>query len=479
MTDHIIQGRAVLDGKLHGGFDRLVADLAGRRVDDAAQTELVRRVLDHPQVGEHVLDLGAREEVAALVHAVRNARADECGGNVIRQDIVAVQNGEISPFSALLHALADGVRDVGSLALLAVRAMQTDFRTVTVVGPQFLALAADVVADNLVCGIQNVAGRAVILFQTDGFRVLELLFKLQNIRDRCTAELVDTLVVIADHADVLIITCQQAGEHILRVVGILILVHENIAELALIVFQHLGVVLQQQHGFHDNVVEIQRTGLFHGLFVIAVDVCDLFTEVVTGGIRAELTRGHQLVLRAGDHAHHGSRIEILGIEIELFHYVENDALLVVLIVDGERALKAEQINMLAQDAQAGCVEGVCPDSGRGFLVTKGKFQTLAQFTRSLIRERDRNHLPWASGIHRAQVLRAGAVLRFRIGQVFGQEQKIVLGRPVGRIGIVQSIAELENVDDAVDEHGRLAAACTRQNEQRTLGLIDSLALLVV
>ena len=158
VTDHIIQRRAVLDGKLHGGFDRFIANLAGRRVDDAAQTQLVRRIFDHPQVGEHVLDLGAREEVAALVHAVRNARADECGGNVIRQDVIAVQNGEISPFSALLHALADGVRDVGSLALLAVRAMQTDFRTVTVVGPQLLALAADVVADNLVCGIQNVAG---------------------------------------------------------------------------------------------------------------------------------------------------------------------------------------------------------------------------------------------------------------------------------------------------------------------------------
>ena len=357
--------------------------------------------------------------------------------------------------------------------------MQTDFRTVTVVGPQLLALAADVVADNFVCGIENVAGRAVILLQTDGFRVLELLFKLQNVRDGCTAELVDTLVVIADNADVLVIACQQAGEHILRVVGILILVHEHIAELALVVFKHLGVVLQQQNGFHDNIVEIQCTGLFHGLFVIAVDVCDLFTEVVTGGIRAELTRGHQLVLRAGDHAHHGSRIKILGIEIELSHYVENDALLVVLIVDGERALKAEQINMLAQNAQAGCVEGVRPDSGRGFLVTEGELQTLAQLARGFIRERDRNHLPRAGGIHRAQVLRAGAVLRLRIGQIFGQEQKIVLGRPVGRKFTFQSIAELENVDDAVDEHGRLAAARPRQDEQRTLGLIDSLALLVV
>ena len=90
MAYHIIQRCAILDGKLHGGFDRLITNLAGRRVDDTAQTQLVRRIFDHPQVGEHVLDLGAREEVAALVHAVRNARADECGGNVIRQDVIAV-----------------------------------------------------------------------------------------------------------------------------------------------------------------------------------------------------------------------------------------------------------------------------------------------------------------------------------------------------------------------------------------------------
>ena len=135
--------------------------------------------------------------------------------------------------------------------------------------------------------------------------------------------------------------------------------------------------------------------------------------------------------------------------------------------------------MLAQNAQAGRVEGVRPDSGRGFLVTEGKFQTFAQLTRGLVGERDRNHLPWASGIHRAQVLRAGTVLWFRVGQVFGQKQQIVLGRPVGRKFTFQSVAELENVDDAVDEHGRLAAACTRQDEQRAFGLIDSLALLVV
>ena len=83
MAYHIIQRCAVLDGKLHGGFDRFIANLAGRRVDDTAQTQLVRRIFDHPQVGEHVLDLGAREEIAALVHAVRDARTDESGGNVV------------------------------------------------------------------------------------------------------------------------------------------------------------------------------------------------------------------------------------------------------------------------------------------------------------------------------------------------------------------------------------------------------------
>ena len=150
---HVVQQHAVFGRKLRGVFDRLVADLARGHIDDAPEAQLVRRVFQHPQIGEHVADLGTGEEVAALVHAVGDAGADERGGDVVREHVVAVQHREIAPPAALLHPHADGVCDVGGLALLTIRAVQADLGAIAVVGPQLLALAADVVADDLVGGV--------------------------------------------------------------------------------------------------------------------------------------------------------------------------------------------------------------------------------------------------------------------------------------------------------------------------------------
>ena len=83
VAHHVVQQHAVFQRQLRRGFDRFVADLARGHVDDAAQAQLVRRVLQHPKIGEHIADLGAGEEVAALVHAVGDVRADERGGDVI------------------------------------------------------------------------------------------------------------------------------------------------------------------------------------------------------------------------------------------------------------------------------------------------------------------------------------------------------------------------------------------------------------
>ena len=45
-------------------------------------------------------------------------------------------------------------------------------------------------------------------------------------------------------------------EHILRMVGVLILVHENITELMPVIFAHLWATLEQFDGAHDQIVKI-------------------------------------------------------------------------------------------------------------------------------------------------------------------------------------------------------------------------------
>ena len=135
VTYNVIERHAVFHCELHRGFHRFVADFTRRNIDDAAQAQFVRRVLNNPQVGKHILDLGAGEEIASLVDTVGHARSNERGGDVVRQDVVAVEHGEIAPAAALLDALADSIRNIGGLTLLRVRTVQLDFRAIAVVGP--------------------------------------------------------------------------------------------------------------------------------------------------------------------------------------------------------------------------------------------------------------------------------------------------------------------------------------------------------
>ena len=236
------------------------------------------------------------------------------------------------------------------------------------VGPQLLALTADVVADHLVGSAQDVAGRAVVLLKPDGFGVFELLFKLKDVGNRRAAELVDGLVVVTDHADVLEMPRQQTGQHILGIVGVLIFVYQHIAELVLIELEHVRVVLQQQHGFHDNVVKVERASLAHLLFVPLVHVRNLFAEVIPCSVGGELLRGHQLVFRARDHADDRARIEGFRLKVQLLEHVCDHTLFVILVVDGKRRIEAQQIVIPPQDAQASGVERVRPNVAGRLLV---------------------------------------------------------------------------------------------------------------
>ena len=57
--------------------DRRVADPAARPVGDAGERDGVERVVDHLEVGDGVLDLGALVEARAADHLVRDLLADE------------------------------------------------------------------------------------------------------------------------------------------------------------------------------------------------------------------------------------------------------------------------------------------------------------------------------------------------------------------------------------------------------------------
>ena len=80
------------------------------------------------------------------------------------------------------------------------------------------------------------------------------------------------------------------------------------------------------------------------------------------GAEEIILRIDHVVLGPGDAAQHGARRELLGVEPHAPHDLLDNALLIVLVEDGEGAREAlaahlERFNVAAQDAHAKRVEG--------------------------------------------------------------------------------------------------------------------------
>ena len=109
--------------------------------------------------------------------------------------------------------------------------------------PRLLAITA-LAAERIVCG------RAVVLLELDHARVGEVLLEVEDVAHVRAAEAVDRLSVVADHREVAVpvghrcappvaapvlrraAADQQLQQAVLRVVGVLVLVDEDVAERA-------------------------------------------------------------------------------------------------------------------------------------------------------------------------------------------------------------------------------------------------------
>ena len=191
-----------------------------------------------------------------------------------------VHDGDVAVCNTFLFVdLRDFVGDPSCFLLCVVGRVSDDLVAFAKCRPQFFRLAIFISCNHRIGGVENGLRRTIILFEHDGFRVREILLEILNIANVRTSERVNRLVGIAYHRNprwsdtarathmlIGLFSRVNAGklayEHILRMVGVLILVHENITELMPIVFAYLWATLEQFDGAHDQIVKIH--GIRHG-----------------------------------------------------------------------------------------------------------------------------------------------------------------------------------------------------------------------
>ena len=286
-------------------------------------------------------------------------------------------------------------RDLGGdprrLLLGVVRGVADDRLALAQRGPQFLGLAALVVGDDRVRRVQDGLRRTVVLFEHDGLGVREVLFEVLDVADVRAAERVDRLVGVADDGDPgrplpsgchgvrlgplpRIHAGQLPHEHVLRVVGVLVLVDEDVAELVPVVFGDHRAAAQQFDGAHDQVVEVH--GVRHGEPVLVFGVDDrvqllhvaepaelvaLLARLVVGRIGVQLLPPPlQVVLVIGDARQDGAGRVAFEVDVQIGADELDQALAVGGVVDGESGFQSDLLAVAPQDAHAGGVEGGHP-----------------------------------------------------------------------------------------------------------------------
>ena len=427
----------------HHGL-RLSTDTALGFVEDAPHVHVVIGVAQGAQVRQGVLDFLTLVEAGTTDHAVGQAGTHEhvLEGSGLR--VGAVEDCDVTGLHAVLIGKAvNFAGDVACLGVFGFGDVTDDFRTRAGGGPQLLGATVGVAFNDRICRGENVLCGTVVLFQQDRVGVRVVLLEVRNIADIRAAEGVDGLVGVTDHSQLggghgvrvgaAVSRCLRVGadqfthQLVLGVVGVLVLVHEDVAELAAVVVRDFGELLEQEDGAANQVVKVEGVGGAQTLRVDGVDLRDgLLVRVIARHAGCVRFGADQLVLQRGDTVAHGFGGELLGVQVELFNDEAQQALRVGRIVDGEGGLQTQGGGLTAQHAHAEAVESRNPH----VLGARANqcLNTFTHFGGSLVGEGDGENL-------------AG-------------------GRAVG----------CEQVGDAVGEHAGLAGAGARDNEQGRAGV---------
>ena len=305
--------------------------------------------------------------------------------------------------------------------MLVVGDVAGDHRAVAGVGPEVLGAAPLVAGDDGVGGAQDALRRAVVLLEQDRARVGVVVLELEDVADRRAAEGVDRLVGVADDAQLgrrhgigalgpPDLADELLDELVLRLVGVLVLVDEDVAEAAAVVLRDVGEGLQDVDGHHDDVVEVERVGLAQAALVLGVGVGDgALVVVALGDLAGVGLLVDELVLEVADLRREAARRVALRVEVEVAQHEAHEALAVGGVVDREGRLHADLGRLAAQDAHARRVERHDPHGPRPR--PDERLDALTHLGRRLVGEGDREDLARLGAAARRAATRCGGSAR--------------------------------------------------------------------
>ncbi len=241
-----------------------------RRIDDPQQRHLVARMRDRLQVGQHVAHFLAVVERHAADQRVGHLGAAQLGFERAGLLVGAEEDGHVA---RLDDVFGDEVPDLVDHAACFSRFVGVlhDARLLTFLAksPQDLVVPLAVVGDQPIGHRQDGGGRTVVLFQADDRGVGPVAVEAQDVLDLGPAPAVDRLIVVADDAQIAMLVGQRLDDAVLRAIGVLVFVDQQVLEARGFGRPRGRKVLEQLLGTKEQIIEVDGARRLQGALVSA------------------------------------------------------------------------------------------------------------------------------------------------------------------------------------------------------------------
>ena len=362
-TDYLPETHLVLMGTVSNLQHRSSTYSSCRIVDDTLDSLFIIRIRHQTEISNNILNFLALVETQSAIDAIRNTLLSELLLEAAALGIGAVENGKITILAAILapdtlHVLRHNRR----LFLVAVSRLILNLLALRILAEHILRNLVAVMLDQTVSRLNDGLGRAVVLFQFEETRALKLALIVENIIDIGTTETIDTLRVITHGTNTLLLLTELHDDRHLNVVGILILIHQDIIEAGGIFVANILMLPEELIGKRQQIIEIHGIGLLAALHVSHENLTNLRhlrTLVLLEDSRiALISRStHQVVLRHRNLGMNGSRFILLIIQPHLLHYRLDQRARVTFVINGKVVVEADMLSLRSQDSGEDAVEG--------------------------------------------------------------------------------------------------------------------------
>ena len=376
-------GRAGAD-RLHGPG----AHAPGRQVDHPVEGGIVVPVGNKTQVGQRILDLGALEEPQSAINPVGDLRGEQRLFENPGLRVGPVQHRRLVAPMSSHEVFADAVDHEVRFVVFVERGIERDGFPGLAFGPQILSHPHRVVGDDGVGGVEDVAGRPVVLFQAHQTGTGEVTLETLEMLHPRPAPAEDGLIVVTHHERRACRPGQEFHPPVLNRVGVLEFIHQNVLEPPLVLFPQFRPLLDQFQRAQQQFAEVHHRGCAAYLLVTCIEVDEL--PALCTALVVDAAGAQSLVLLAVDEPLYLPRRRLVLIEAETLQQTADDAQLILRIDDLKTFRQPGLAPVNSQQPVRQAVE--CADPEVAGRETQQILDPMAHFPGGLVGKGDREEM---------------------------------------------------------------------------------------